>query len=613
MAISFSGQAPVAVEFSGTTGRAEFSSRQSRAVDASDTGDVRRAVKARPGDDDEFGTVLAGLLMVSGNLSQPNPAVEKTETTTISAADESVAAPLSPLIGAGQAVTAAGTGEQQSAGTSLYSPGDPQNSAGSAEESSGLAGAEGFDSEPQTIGLATEASRNSTVPEILEQTSSILPSFLPPQVSQVPARADEMGGPEYGPDYASLNPQGPETEVPSIQSSVSPAIDSESFAAPESLSQDALDALDRIGELTGEKTPEDATPAVSGHLPSISALNNKPTTIVTGSELTASPGSAAALTVPTLPLSAVTQFGLSKSPLSIAMSASKTSDQTAELAETTQQETPDSDAESEQQLISTTSEFGSALGAEESRLLSVADAPAAETVLNTTIAARQESLARGLQSNDPEINAGSGPVGPASVPAESRSADGGKPGPVAAGAEKTPGEAVQWYVANTFSEVATTLSGDVGHTLSGQVSQAVLHHIEHSGVRSNDSLTVRLDPPELGEMRIEISKTVDGLAVRVTALEAITMDMLLARGQEIESQLRGQQLDLKSLEFVRSDLSQNGFSQGHGQGQQQSNTSGRAANQLNQIRSGARNAGPAITSVPRNTASDSPYGLSFRA
>ena len=141
----------------------------------------------------------------------------------------------------------------------------------------------------------------------------------------------------------------------------------------------------------------------------------------------------------------------------------------------------------------------------------------------------------------------------------------------------------------------------------------MLHHIEHSGVRSNDSLTVRLAPPELGEMRIELSKTVDGLAVRVTACEALTMDMLLARGQEIESQLRGQQLDLKSLEFVRSDLSQNGFSQGHGQGQQQSNTSGRAANQLNQIRSGARNAGPAINSVPRNTASDSPYGLSFRA
>ena len=170
---------------------------------------------------------------------------------------------------------------------------------------------------------------------------------------------------------------------------------------------------------------------------------------------------------------------------------------------------------------------------------------------------------------------------------------------------------MQLYMANTFSEVATSLSGDVPHTLSGQVSQAVLHHIEHSGVRSNDSLTVRLDPPELGEMRIELSKTVDGLAVRVTACEALTMDMLLARGQEIESQLRNQQMDLKSLEFVRTDLSQNGFSQG--QGQQQSNSSRRAENLLNQIRSGARNAGPAAISVPRNASSDAAYGLSFRA
>ena len=68
-------------------------------------------------------------------------------------------------------------------------------------------------------------------------------------------------------------------------------------------------------------------------------------------------------------------------------------------------------------------------------------------------------------------------------------------------------------------------------------------------------------------MTIELSKTLEGLAVRVTAREAVTMDMLFARGQEIESQLRGQHMNLKSLEFQRTDMFSSGFSQGHGQSQ----------------------------------------------
>jgi flagellar hook-length control protein FliK len=167
---------------------------------------------------------------------------------------------------------------------------------------------------------------------------------------------------------------------------------------------------------------------------------------------------------------------------------------------------------------------------------------------------------------------------------------------------------VQLNSANSFSEAATPVSGEVRRPLSHQVSQAILEHAGRHSVRSSDSLTVRLDPPELGEMSIELSKTADGLAVRVTAREAVTMDMLLTRGHEIESHLRGQQMDLKSLEFLHTDMSGNPFSQG------QQNPGSRTAEKLmNQVRRGSRTASPANTSVGRITMSDSAYGLSFRA
>ena len=101
-----------------------------------------------------------------------------------------------------------------------------------------------------------------------------------------------------------------------------------------------------------------------------------------------------------------------------------------------------------------------------------------------------------------------------------------------------PGGNVQLNAANSTSEVATPVSGEVRQPLSHQVSQAIMQHIENHSVRSSDSLTVRLDPPELGEMSIELSKTLDGLAVRVTAREAVTMRMLLTRGHEPESHLQ---------------------------------------------------------------------------
>ena len=170
-------------------------------------------------------------------------------------------------------------------------------------------------------------------------------------------------------------------------------------------------------------------------------------------------------------------------------------------------------------------------------------------------------------------------------------------------------DVVQPGLTNAVPDLAAAISSEMGQPLSNQVSQAILEHIERNGVRQNDSLTVRLDPPELGEMTIELSKTHEGLAVRVTAREAVTMDMLFVRGQEIESHLRGQQLNLKSLEFLRADMSGNQFSQG----QQQNDASRRSENLMNQVRRGSRSSNPAIANVGRIATPDSAYGLSFRA
>jgi len=170
-------------------------------------------------------------------------------------------------------------------------------------------------------------------------------------------------------------------------------------------------------------------------------------------------------------------------------------------------------------------------------------------------------------------------------------------------------DVVQPSLTNALPDLAVAISSEMRLPLSNQVSQAIMEHIERNGVRQNDSLTVRLDPPELGEMTIELSKTHEGLAVRVTAREAVTMDMLFVRGQEIESHLRGQQMNLKSLEFLRADMSGNQFSHG----QQQNDASHRSENSMNQVRRGSRSSSPASGSVGRFATPDSAYGLSFRA
>ena len=70
---------------------------------------------------------------------------------------------------------------------------------------------------------------------------------------------------------------------------------------------------------------------------------------------------------------------------------------------------------------------------------------------------------------------------------------------------------------------------------------------------SSNSLTLRLDPPELGELDVEFTQSDEGLAIRVRAREPVTMEMLLSRGGEIEQILRSQDADIVKVEFSAPD------------------------------------------------------------
>ena len=164
-------------------------------------------------------------------------------------------------------------------------------------------------------------------------------------------------------------------------------------------------------------------------------------------------------------------------------------------------------------------------------------------------------------------------------------------------------------VAHSQSDSMNSMPSDMRPPLSAQVTRAVMEHIERQGLRQNDSLTVRLDPPELGELTIQLSKTHEGIAVRVTAREAVTMDMLFARGQEIESHLRGQQLNLKSLEFLQAGMSGKGYSEG----QQQNDGSRESENLMALTRRGSRVVSSGDIRHGRALVPESAHGLSFRA
>lgn len=162
----------------------------------------------------------------------------------------------------------------------------------------------------------------------------------------------------------------------------------------------------------------------------------------------------------------------------------------------------------------------------------------------------------------------------------------------------------------TVPDLTTSVTSEMRQPLSSQVSRAVMEHLERRTTADSDTITVQLDPPDLGEMVIELSKSKEGLSIRVTAREAVTMDMLLARGSEIETQLRGEKMDLRSLEFLSPDM----MSGGAFQGQTSQDSTSRFDQPVGTQRRNSRNgAATQISTGMATRTGDSQHALNFRA
>ncbi|MCA9064154.1 MAG: flagellar hook-length control protein FliK [Planctomycetaceae bacterium] len=110
----------------------------------------------------------------------------------------------------------------------------------------------------------------------------------------------------------------------------------------------------------------------------------------------------------------------------------------------------------------------------------------------------------------------------------------------------------------------------VRQPLAHQAATAIFQHVSIPGQQTSSRLTIRLDPPDLGPMTIEVRRSAEGLRIRVTATEPITLDMLMHRGQEIEGLLRSRDLRIQTLEFSQTSFpsGDGSFSFSHGGGRQ---------------------------------------------
>jgi hypothetical protein len=186
----------------------------------------------------------------------------------------------------------------------------------------------------------------------------------------------------------------------------------------------------------------------------------------------------------------------------------------------------------------------------------------------------------------------------------------GNPGPATSSGADSIRLSSSGAVTLAVPDLTSSVTSEMRQPLSSQVSRAVMEHIERRTTADSDTITVQLDPPDLGEMVIELSKSKEGLSIRVTAREAVTMDMLLARGSEIETQLRGEKMDLRSLEFLSPDM----MSGGAFQGQTSQDSTSRFDQPVGTQRRNSRNG--AATQIAAGTTTrtgDSQHALNFRA
>ncbi|MCA9057514.1 MAG: flagellar hook-length control protein FliK, partial [Planctomycetaceae bacterium] len=141
----------------------------------------------------------------------------------------------------------------------------------------------------------------------------------------------------------------------------------------------------------------------------------------------------------------------------------------------------------------------------------------------------------------------------------------------------------------------TSSPADLRQPLSSQAVVAIHHLLATTTERPTTRLTIRLDPPEMGAMSIRIDRHENGLRVRITASEPVTLDMLLNRGQDIEHQLKTRDVNLETLEFAFQDFASGDGQQSHADRsameslllnqQSQSNTRSRLRNAASQVQS----------------------------
>ncbi len=111
--------------------------------------------------------------------------------------------------------------------------------------------------------------------------------------------------------------------------------------------------------------------------------------------------------------------------------------------------------------------------------------------------------------------------------------------------------------------------------VTGQIAGAVARELRLMNDVSAPvrQLSVRLDPPELGALRIQVRTTADGLQMHVEAAEDVTLEMLASRVPEIEQLLKHQDVEFSRVTIQRMESeagSSSGFDRSdNGQTEQQ--------------------------------------------
>ena len=89
--------------------------------------------------------------------------------------------------------------------------------------------------------------------------------------------------------------------------------------------------------------------------------------------------------------------------------------------------------------------------------------------------------------------------------------------------------------------------------VTGQVASIVAQELRllREPGKSVRAISIQLDPPELGSLRINLRSTEDGLQVHVAAAEDVTLEMLTTRVPEIEHLLKLQDVDIQRVTIQR--------------------------------------------------------------